>query len=305
MTTKPPSKAVQPLYTLRAHTAEVQTLAFLKTHVQTPQSEPEDLNNVHDSPPTTGQTHLLFSGDVAGEVKVWNLASRRVINSDFRPHQPSGVLELQCSNTTLMTQVREGLVALWDISRGTRNPVQIACLANKCHGFCRASFVPNCSSIVETTSDSDVGETVDATPSTSRNHLILSPASDGEQVVLWDVRCNKIACSIDTSEAAPAAKRNTSSTPSSVGNPGGLCMAIAPCVHNDRPYAYVAMEAGTIALFDMLEGRRCGSMEGGLAVQENPILSLHTLPRCEAACHRNARGVDVFYTLLCVVPGVV
>ena len=304
--------ALRPLFTLRAHTAEVQTIDFFRDGPQAQQ--------------------FIVSGDVAGGVKVWNLASRRVV-AQWEPHAPRGVLQTDYHQNVLMTQGREGCVALWDLNHGggggsrrhtassssstpSLNAVaQIARFDNHSHGFCRAEFLrldsptPSSSTTQATSVDGSAGaaerdndaggdnrdgadgaaatddlkssaeadddDNCDSCPGgpiddTGRgggggdaggaggydgSHLVIGPALDGEEVVVWDVRARDLAFRIAPASMTPSP---SSSSRSPGGKGGGMCMALASTVHAGRPYVYVAMEAGTVGLFDLAERKCCG-----------------------------------------------
>ena len=59
---------------------------------------------------------------------------------------------------------------------------------------------------------------------------------------------------------------------------GGMCMALASCTHDGRPYVYVGMESGSVGLFDLAEQRCCGVAGAGLQVLPCPLLGLATSP---------------------------
>ena len=122
---------IRPLFTLRTHVAEVAAVTFI----------PEAKTAA--SSYTTCASRLLASGDVAGNIKIWNLASRRAVSSaNFSPHAPRGVLELQSQgHSTLLSQGRDGCIALWDLGQGGGKPTQMCSLSTYAHGFCRAEFL--------------------------------------------------------------------------------------------------------------------------------------------------------------------
>jgi WD40 repeat protein len=97
--------ALRPLFTLRGHTAEVAAVSFF-----CPRSSAASFSSSAPSSSLSGPAassasswssswsppQLLASGDVAGVVRVWNLASRRVVSpASFAPHAPRGVLQVQ------------------------------------------------------------------------------------------------------------------------------------------------------------------------------------------------------------------
>jgi len=305
------SSSLRPEFTLRAHTTEVQSVAFFE----------EDISPQHNAIARTSYQHrFLVSGDTSGSVKVWNLGSRRVVtSSEFSPHAPQGVLQVQYQAKALMSQGRDGVIALWDMERSLSSPVQLAQLVNQSHGFCRAQFVgqaqqhtvpvePDDTKVDESARRKSQGSDDCDTPTDDPqsedsgmpspplkyhgHHLIVSPAGDGDEVVLWDVRARKLASRISTREAAALNAHGNAKNPSG-GNPGGMLMALATCQRHGRPYVFVGMESGSIGLFDLVEGRCCSlSAEesgnpGGLQVLPCPVLSMSTAcnQRYDWSCH--------------------
>lgn len=320
------NRTLRPLFTLRAHTAEVQAIAF------------QDLSKIsHEYRSQYSHSPSLFlSGDIAGHIKLWNLKTRRVISpSSFKPHASKGVLELDWKSDTIMSQGREGSVVLWDVGDVTGNMREKSRFWNHSHGFCRAELLqtqysdslnfvaegsrpPNHEEFVkahdngpdvtnstvsqksgETLDRNDVlcsqkatnssaawsnsiSETIDsmvnvnneaeeicknppnssiprftANTASRSQPLVISPAMDGEVIVMWDPRANKMARRMATAV---------------VGD--GMCMALTSCMHTGRAYVYVGMECGKVGLFDIAQERLCGKIS--THVLDCPILSLAT-----------------------------
>lgn len=83
---------------------------------------------------TLASTECLVSGDVAGEVALWNVATRRVVAA-WRPHAGAAVLKVEAlhggggggSNSgRLLTQGRDGVLCVWDASRVDAKPRRAA-----------------------------------------------------------------------------------------------------------------------------------------------------------------------------------
>ena len=227
-------------------------------------------------------------------------------------HAPRGVLQVDYHEGALLTQGREGCVALWDVNRGCSSSngnsssssggsggsggevAQLASFDNACHGFCRAEFLRQeaarsvCAdgganggnrddagvkqsggdgeggsgSAVEAGSrDSDgiggrnssqdgngnheeaeggdgessatgaaANGTVKPQVRYSGHHLVVSPAADGEEVVVWDVRARNLAFRVPTAAAAapegPGMRKNGGAVgPRCVGNCAGMYLA--------------------------------------------------------------------------------
>ncbi|KPI90012.1 hypothetical protein ABL78_0872 [Leptomonas seymouri] len=68
------------------------------------------------APPSYG--HLLFSGDLAGQCRLWNSTSRQLIATFSAHAQPIKSLEVTQDATFMSTGSMDGTVAMWDVEAG-------------------------------------------------------------------------------------------------------------------------------------------------------------------------------------------
>ncbi|KAK7194538.1 WD domain, G-beta repeat [Novymonas esmeraldas] len=69
------------------------------------------------APPDYG--HLLFSGDLSGQCRLWNAASRQLLATFSAHTQPIKSLEVTTSAAIMSTGSVDGTVAVWDVETGT------------------------------------------------------------------------------------------------------------------------------------------------------------------------------------------
>ena len=141
-----------PDFVLRGHEQSVNCLLFLK-----------------DDSAIDG--NVLCSGSTDGQIKVWNLSSRRSIAS-FKGHSNSvlSVFNIPSKPHQFASSGKDGHVHLWDINRiDSTSSVPIISLRNQSTHFCNSS-----------------------TEKSLHNHacpnLIVTPAADASTVLVWDIR---------------------------------------------------------------------------------------------------------------------
>ncbi|CAJ1027510.1 WD domain, G-beta repeat, putative [Leishmania shawi] len=69
------------------------------------------------APPAYG--HLLFSGDIGGECRLWNSSTRQLLATFAAHTQPIKSLEVTTNAAVMSTGSVDGTVALWDVESGT------------------------------------------------------------------------------------------------------------------------------------------------------------------------------------------
>ncbi len=233
-------KAPDPTTVLRDHQKSVQAICF---------------HNERKS--------LLFSGDVDGKLKVWNLEKRRV-QCEHRVYPKDSGLVSMCvggggETNTLLTQGRDGSVKIWDIERlgsccqgGEEEEEEakpLAGFATGCYNFCRFS------------TDKGGGGSGDE-DCTSKN-MVSIPGSDACTVEVWDaLQCVKAA------EIKP---------PQPVGGGentrAGMCMALClkAAPQNESKVLWAGYESGVVACWDL---RDCKEPLSCVKLGEEPLMAL-------------------------------
>lgn len=122
--------APRPVATLRHHSSALTTVDFAKI----------------------AATECVLSGDAAGEVALWNVATRRVIAS-WQPHTGAAILKVQALDSSssnsnsdrsrFLTQGRDGSLSVWDAS-------QLNCKPRRSAGGAQSSPAPGLLATLDT-----------------------------------------------------------------------------------------------------------------------------------------------------------
>jgi len=152
--------------------------------------------------------HLSRSG--TGEIKLWDLESRRAQIS-FTAHSSSSILQTtHLDESRLLSQAKDGRVSIWDISRldsqnrdekdkkSSKN-VPIFSLETGAYGFCRCSHL----NVVEDKKGS--GRT-----NITSNNLLVTSSPHQSKLLLWDLNARKPVMKIDLGHGTSTSKSGAS-----------------------------------------------------------------------------------------------
>ncbi|GAB5361274.1 hypothetical protein AAMO2058_000699600 [Amorphochlora amoebiformis] len=119
------SRSGSPLFVMRGHREAVNCVGFT----------------------SIGNKRCIVSGSGDGEVRIWDLSSRRPIVATHA--HGSSVLQAtsMCNGTRMLTQAKDGKVSLWDVSTLSQNPIAgenrekspkpLHTFGTNAYGFCR------------------------------------------------------------------------------------------------------------------------------------------------------------------------
>lgn len=170
-----------PVSVLRGHRASVTALAF------------------HDP-------SFLVSGDLDGELKIWNVVKRRP-DISARVHNPAaGVIGIGASKflgRKILSQGRDGTVKFWELAEGhlSREPLMI--VHTEAYHFCKLSICrpasctmnASVSEIADASNEPSDGNDANAgSLSTEEGKVYLALAGKSPSMVdVWDVEAGKLA----------------------------------------------------------------------------------------------------------------
>lgn len=191
-----------PIGVLRGHRAAVTALAF------------------HGS-------SLLLSGDLDGELKIWDVVKRRP-HISARVHNPAaGVIGIGASQSLgnkIMTQGRDGTVKLWELAEGSLSRQPIMTIQTEAYHFCKLSICRPASRAM----DASKIESLEAAFEYSNANEGSHPEGTGKtylalagkipsMVDIWDVESGKLAMQFGQDTSGDFQHQTKSS---------GMCMAL-------------------------------------------------------------------------------
>eukprot|EP01113_Clastostelium_recurvatum_P035296 TRINITY_DN4903_c0_g1_i1.p1 TRINITY_DN4903_c0_g1~~TRINITY_DN4903_c0_g1_i1.p1 ORF type:complete len:382 (-),score=82.85 TRINITY_DN4903_c0_g1_i1:98-1219(-) len=234
-----PLKPPDPFFVFRGHTGEVQALKF------------------HPSLP------LLFTGAVDGELRVWDLKSRRCVSS-VSAHKNSdpnngikseGILHMTTlRNGQLLTQGRDGFLRVWDVENISSSS---ALAASPQHELETYSYSFGRCGVWESASTT----------------LVSVPApDDASTVFVWDLRESKPVMKIGPQrDPNSGSSGNEGESGSSVGLV--MCTSMWSDAQTDLPTLCGGYEDGGVHLFDI----RTNACLASSKLHTDPILNMHVL----------------------------
>lgn len=187
-----------------------------------------DVQCIEPLPSPSPSPSLLASGDIGGNIKIWDLCGtmRSVFDSKLHPEPSAGVLTLQCmsqhSETVMMSSGRDGVIKLWSFDEGRGEQVM--------------SIHPSSShSRIET------GAYSFCRPRGLSPSFIFHASIRKGCVDLWDTRGSTHYPSL-----------TLSLTQDKLQDQGGMCMALSlPHGSEDKLRVLAGFEDGSLALWDL------------------------------------------------------
>lgn len=120
------NKSPDPIFTLRGHSSPITTVEFV--------------------------ADLLFSGSSDGEIFAWDLETFRKRHT-LMGHGGKGILWIDHTRNTLLTQGRDGTVATWALSDNKWD--QLGTIVTNAKGFCQCHIPRTLSSLIAAPSEQD------------------------------------------------------------------------------------------------------------------------------------------------------
>lgn len=263
-----------PVGVLRGHRAAVTALAF------------------HGS-------SLLLSGDLDGELKVWDMVKRRPLTS-ARVHNPAaGVIGIGASQSLgnkILSQSRDGTVKIWELAEGSLSRQPLMTIQTEAYHFCKLSICrpASCSrnaEISENTAapsceDPDASE---GSPFDGRGKTFLALAGKNPSVVeVWDVEGGKLAIQFGQDTSGELQNQTKSS---------GMCMAVQAFTQpNAEGFLNIVAgyEDGSMAIWDL---RSVKMPYLTTRFHQEPVLSLALDCPCHGGVSGAADDKTIFFTI--------
>lgn len=270
-----------PLTVLRSHTVSVDAATFLPLAGG---SDCDDSSSPMAPLPSTigGDSLLLATGGGDGEVKLWDVARRRVAH-EWAAHAALGVLALiplraqQHHHQRLLSHGRDGMLKVWDLAGG-RSALAVSLQSAVSVGsftFCRAVAHEGAASLLPPDGgDGDGAESAAAAaavvPPTAAAALhpewIIAPSDESGVLHLWDTR-------------APGVSRTLRLNVESSGDQSGLgmCMALRSFERgggSGEALVAAAFEGGRLCVADIAAGRVAMKMDVAVHAASDALLSV-------------------------------
>lgn len=194
---------------------------------------------------------LLLSGDLDGELKVWDVVKRRPLIS-ARVHNPAaGVIGIDASQSLgnkIISQGRDGTVKVWKLAEGSLSRQPVMTIQTEAYNFCKLSI---CRPASDATDSSNVKSlAADSKPSTAnegygsgKSYLALA-GKIPSMVDIWDIEGGKLAMQFGQDASADWQHQTKSS---------GMCMALQAFTWSNREgsiHIVAGYEDGSMALWD-------------------------------------------------------
>uniref|UniRef100_UPI003590190C guanine nucleotide-binding protein subunit beta-like protein 1 n=1 Tax=Myxine glutinosa TaxID=7769 RepID=UPI003590190C len=125
-------------------------------------------------PQQEGEAKIIYSGCESGQVRVWDLGSRRV-QQELKAHGDKTILWLHFDDGSLFSQGRDGWVRRWSMEEGRADIC--ASFIVEGLGFCKAALSKGMSDEVEET-----GRQLLAVPGKEMDEVCLYDVASGHQV---------------------------------------------------------------------------------------------------------------------------
>lgn len=200
-------KSPDPITVLRGHKSSVQCVAF------------------HPN-----QQELLLAGDAEGNIKVWDLSTRRARCEQAIHPIGSSILGIAFAGGDaghFYTQGRNGLVKYWDLTHlleaGKAEP--LASITSGCYNFCRFSVYSG-----HTSENDEIQQIENGT-------LVAIPDSDPKGIGMWDVKSGQKTFELLQGESSSF----------------GMCMSLKLVHSNDNQglHLWSGYENGSVACWDL------------------------------------------------------
>lgn len=190
-----------------------------------------------------GIPRLLASGDIDGQLKLWDLIVQRPLKEWAYPSN-DGILEIHghAGDRELLTQSRDGRIRLWDLERLASGAEPSDALSRTI--FTDAFHFARCS----VSSPSSSAE--------SNEYLVLAPCDEMEAMCLWDTRADTYSQKLDLSAE---------------GDSSSLGMAMSSKLVGST-LAVVGYESGDIIAFDLIASR----VRARRTLFKSPVMGLDT-----------------------------
>lgn len=246
---------------------------------------------------------LLLTGDVDGELKIWDVVKHRALTS-ARVHNPAaGVIGIVAGGTLgnkILSQGRDGVVKCWELAEGSLSRQPSLTIQTEAYHFCKLALCKPVqeSASLETNSQSRQRSNVCVSGGFScagrgRNLVVLA-GRDPSVVEIWDVEGGTRVSQLGT----PIHDQTGSSTEiKNQKNSTGMCMALQAFSHPDSEgflNVIAGYEDGSMAIWD-LRNPKLPFITTRLHTE--PVLSIALDGPCHGGVSGAADDKTIFYTL--------
>jgi len=219
------SSAAEPDYVLRGHESAVNCITFSCS---------------------AGKEDVLLSGSVDGDVKIWQLSSRRA--STRRAAHANSVTSVASEPSSggkrFITAGRDECIKIWDIETFSAAAEPVTVLHTGAQNFCNIS--------TSTTADTDACDIC--------RNTVVTASADEHRALLWDLRTGGVVHAIDVDKSR--------------GMITSLHMNSKTAQQHTHAHVLVGLEDGTLATVDLRATRQLGAVATP-AEQRVEYLSLH------------------------------
>ncbi|XP_021759844.1 protein DECREASED SIZE EXCLUSION LIMIT 1-like isoform X1 [Chenopodium quinoa] len=245
---------------------------------------------------------LLFSGSSDGELRIWDTAQHRTLNSAWVHSAAHGIMcvasDPSIGGDKVLSQGRDGTIKLWDFENGGLSRTPSVTISTNSYHFCKLSLVgkpavklkPTEPSIkekdVDCSGDMDANLLCDSTKKTVENQpehsddmqiegpkYVAVAGEQPSQVEIWDLntaeRCMRLPQSFSNGVGSDSEKKR------------GMCMAVQafiPSKFQGSLHVLAGYEDGTMAWWDM---RNTSKPLTSVKYYSEPVISLAVDQSCQ------------------------
>eukprot|EP00250_Pteridium_aquilinum_P003474 c13791_g1_i1 orf=519-1616(+) len=245
---------------------------------------------------------LLLSGDLDGELKIWDVVKRRPLIS-ARVHNPAagviGIGACQSLGNKILSQGRDGTVKFWELAEGSLSRQPVMTIHTEAYNFCKLSICRPASCAMDASSSDILGASSEcpnvaakegsSSRGNGKTYLALA-GKNPSMVDIWDVEGGKLAMQFGQDTSGESQHQIKSS---------GMCMALQAFTQlNGEGFVNIVAgyEDGSMAVWDSRSAKMPYLTS---RFHQEPVLSI----ALDGPCHGGVSGAAddrvTFFSLDC------